>query len=105
MRQAVTEKEWLQFGFKFDHRHGAQEGGRHDPKEVSPVFVQYLDCVWQLTRQFPRSFEQAAPGTADNTTHGRGRRQHDTLQTTRHTADNTTHRRRRRHRRRHKHKH
>ena len=26
-------------------------------KEYSPVFLQFLDCVWQLTRQFPTRFE------------------------------------------------
>ena len=24
---------------------------------MSPVFTQFLDCVWQLMMQFPRSFE------------------------------------------------
>ncbi|KAL2304529.1 hypothetical protein Nmel_013283 [Mimus melanotis] len=28
-----------------------------DPKEVSPVFTQFVECVWQLMQQFPCSFE------------------------------------------------
>ncbi|KAK2112593.1 Myotubularin- protein 6 [Saguinus oedipus] len=28
-----------------------------DPKEVSPVFTQFLECVWHLTEQFPQAFE------------------------------------------------
>ena len=28
-----------------------------DPKEVSPVVDQFLECVWQLSEQFPCAFE------------------------------------------------
>lgn len=28
-----------------------------DPKEVSPVIDQFLECVWQLMEQFPCAFE------------------------------------------------
>lgn len=28
-----------------------------DPKEVSPVFTQFIECVWQLMQQFPCTFE------------------------------------------------
>ena len=28
-----------------------------DAKEVSPVFTQFVDCVWQLTQQFPTAFQ------------------------------------------------
>ncbi|XP_036082598.1 myotubularin-related protein 8 isoform X2 [Rousettus aegyptiacus] len=28
-----------------------------DSKEVSPVFTQFLDCIWQLMEQFPCAFE------------------------------------------------
>ena len=26
-------------------------------KETSPVFTQFLECVWQITQQFPCAFE------------------------------------------------
>lgn len=28
-----------------------------DPKEESPVIDQFLECVWQLSEQFPCAFE------------------------------------------------
>lgn len=28
-----------------------------DPKEISPVFTQFLESVWNLTEQFPQAFE------------------------------------------------
>nr|XP_014340794.1 PREDICTED: myotubularin-related protein 6 [Latimeria chalumnae] len=50
----LIEKDWISFGHKFSDRCGQVDG---DPKEISPVFTQFLDCVWQLTEQFPRAFE------------------------------------------------
>jgi hypothetical protein len=34
-----------------------QRSGAHDAHEYSPVFIQFLDCVWQIWRQFPWEFE------------------------------------------------
>lgn len=28
-----------------------------DPKEVSPIFTQFVDCTWQLMQQFPCAFD------------------------------------------------
>ena len=53
--QTVLEKEWLSFGHKFTDRCGFVAGV--DPKELSPVFTQFLDCVWQMTQQFPTAFQ------------------------------------------------
>ncbi|XP_036436217.1 myotubularin-related protein 8 isoform X1 [Colossoma macropomum] len=50
----LIEKEWISFGHKFNHRCGHLEG---DPKEVSPVFTQFVECVWQLSEQFPCAFQ------------------------------------------------
>lgn len=52
--QALIEKDWLAFGHKFSERCGHVVG---DPKEVSPVFTQFIDCIWQLTQQFPATFQ------------------------------------------------
>ncbi|XP_066999702.1 myotubularin-related protein 8 isoform X3 [Anabrus simplex] len=52
--QALIEKDWLAFGHKFSERCGHVAG---DPKEVSPVFTQLVDCAWQLTQQFPTTFQ------------------------------------------------
>ncbi|XP_029852722.1 myotubularin-related protein 8 isoform X4 [Aquila chrysaetos chrysaetos] len=50
----LIEKEWIAMGHKFSHRCGHLDG---DPKEVSPVFTQFVECVWQLMQQFPCTFE------------------------------------------------
>ncbi|KAG1958239.1 myotubularin-related protein 8 [Pimephales promelas] len=50
----LIEKEWISFGHKFSHRCGHLDT---DTKEVSPVFTQFLECVWQLSEQFPCVFE------------------------------------------------
>ncbi|XP_068596117.1 myotubularin-related protein 7-like [Brachionichthys hirsutus] len=50
----LIEKDWISFGHKFSHRCHHRVG---DPKEVAPVIDQFLECVWQLTEQFPCAFE------------------------------------------------
>lgn len=54
----LIEKEWLAFGHKFAQRHGH---GSFAPKvkdtQRAPIFLQFIDCVWQLTQQFPTTFE------------------------------------------------
>ncbi|XP_061260299.1 myotubularin-related protein 7 isoform X2 [Bos javanicus] len=50
----LIEKDWISFGHKFTHRYGNLDG---DPREISPVIDQFLECVWQLMEQFPCAFE------------------------------------------------
>ncbi|KAF4091369.1 hypothetical protein AMELA_G00036090 [Ameiurus melas] len=50
----LIEKDWVSFGHKFSHRYSHLN---RDPKEVSPVIDQFLECVWQLMEQFPCAFE------------------------------------------------
>ncbi|XP_055085248.1 myotubularin-related protein 1a isoform X1 [Periophthalmus magnuspinnatus] len=54
--QVLVEKEWISFGHKFSSRVGHGEDN-HSSSERSPLFVQFIDCVWQMTRQFPAAFE------------------------------------------------
>uniref|UniRef100_A0AAY4DN94 phosphatidylinositol-3,5-bisphosphate 3-phosphatase n=1 Tax=Denticeps clupeoides TaxID=299321 RepID=A0AAY4DN94_9TELE len=54
--QVLVETEWLEFGHKFADRCGHGEN-TEDLNERCPVFLQWLDCVHQLQRQFPCSFE------------------------------------------------
>ncbi|XP_077154433.1 phosphatidylinositol-3,5-bisphosphate 3-phosphatase MTMR6 [Ranitomeya variabilis] len=50
----LIEKDWISFGHKFADRCGQLDS---DAKEISPVFTQFLECVWHLTEQFPQAFE------------------------------------------------
>uniref|UniRef100_A0A672PY34 Myotubularin-related protein 6-like n=1 Tax=Sinocyclocheilus grahami TaxID=75366 RepID=A0A672PY34_SINGR len=50
----LIEKDWISFGHKFADRCDQLDP---DQKEVSPIFTQFLECVWQLTEQFPQAFE------------------------------------------------
>ncbi|MCI4391626.1 hypothetical protein PGIGA_G00136740 [Pangasianodon gigas] len=50
----LIEKDWISFGHKFADRCDQLDG---DPKEVSPIFTQFLESVWQLTEQFPQAFQ------------------------------------------------
>ena len=53
--QAVNPSS-LSFGHKFAHRIGHGED-KHNDNDRSPVFLQFVDCVWQVTNQFPNAFE------------------------------------------------
>ena len=49
----LIEKEWLAFGHMFSTRNGVPGA----PNERSPIFLQFLDCVWQTLKQNPDAFE------------------------------------------------
>ncbi|CAK4069956.1 unnamed protein product [Aphanomyces euteiches] len=53
----LIEKEWCSFGHKFHDRIGVGKDVADMPNERSPVMLQFLDSVWQMTRQFPTGFE------------------------------------------------
>jgi len=52
----VVEKEWISFGHKFAQRTG-HSSGQHSDEQRAPIFLQFIDCVWQLLQQFPNSFQ------------------------------------------------
>ncbi|XP_027732727.1 myotubularin-related protein 8-like isoform X2 [Vombatus ursinus] len=54
LAKVLIEREWISMGHKFSQRCAHLDG---DPKEVSPVFTQFLECIWQLMEQFPCAFE------------------------------------------------
>lgn len=52
----LVEKDWCAFGHKFNDRCGhAVDDPRSE--ERSPVFVQWMETVWQIQQQFPYAFE------------------------------------------------
>jgi len=52
----LVHSEWILFGHRFRDRMGVGSADMDD-EERSPVFLQFLDCVYQLHRQFPAFFE------------------------------------------------
>jgi hypothetical protein len=54
----LIEKEWLSFGHKFAERYGhGQHRTKYQDKQRSPIFIQWLDAVYQLICQRPDAFE------------------------------------------------
>jgi hypothetical protein len=54
----LIEKDWCAFGHKFHDRTGhAKRNDVEGSKEISPIFVQWLDVVSQFVHQFPKQFE------------------------------------------------
>jgi hypothetical protein len=53
--QVLIEKDWISFGHKFTVR--LRHTNSKQSAEASPIFVQFLDCVWQIFRQNPLIFE------------------------------------------------
>jgi len=53
----LVEKEWLSFGHCFAERFGHGKHKLKDTQRLSPIFAQWLDCVWQVTEQLPHHFE------------------------------------------------
>uniref|UniRef100_A0A8C6KUX5 Myotubularin related protein 11 n=1 Tax=Nothobranchius furzeri TaxID=105023 RepID=A0A8C6KUX5_NOTFU len=52
--QGLVQKEWVMAGHRFYSRINYH---RDNDKEESPVFLLFLDCVWQLWFQFPSRFQ------------------------------------------------
>lgn len=52
----LVDKEWCAFGHKFQDRIGHAQNKPNDT-ERSPIFIQFLDAVFQMIKQFPAAFE------------------------------------------------
>lgn len=52
--QSLVQKEWIMGGHRFLSRFNYH---RDSDKEEAPVFLLFLDCVWQLWAQFPSCFQ------------------------------------------------
>ena len=53
----LIEKDFLSFGHQFAKRSGIIEKKFEGENDRSPIFLQFLDCVYQLMMQFPTEFE------------------------------------------------
>uniref|UniRef100_A0AAY4CVQ6 Myotubularin phosphatase domain-containing protein n=1 Tax=Denticeps clupeoides TaxID=299321 RepID=A0AAY4CVQ6_9TELE len=52
--QALVQKEWVMAGHRFLDRCNHL---KKNDKEEAPLFLLFLDCVWQLMNQYPAAFE------------------------------------------------
>lgn len=52
----LVQREWIEFGHKFSER-CLNAPAVDDPNERCPVFLQWVDCVHQIMKQFPNAFE------------------------------------------------
>ncbi|CAH0399351.1 unnamed protein product [Chilo suppressalis] len=61
--QSLVQKEWVALGHPFCDRLGLprpgspKEGKESTTAQVGPVFLLFLDCVWQLTERHPAAFQ------------------------------------------------
>eukprot|EP00658_Telonema_sp_P-2_P067785 TRINITY_DN5671_c0_g1_i4.p1 TRINITY_DN5671_c0_g1~~TRINITY_DN5671_c0_g1_i4.p1 ORF type:complete len:663 (-),score=146.19 TRINITY_DN5671_c0_g1_i4:342-2330(-) len=59
----LIEQQWTGYGHRFSTRVGnacsesAALGIKFKPDQISPVFLQYIECIWQLMMQNPTAFE------------------------------------------------
>lgn len=44
----LFEKDWRETGHKFRERSGQYNNVDYHPNQISPIFIQYLDCVLQI---------------------------------------------------------
>ncbi len=54
--EILIEKEWISFGHRFGTRMG-HGSDKHSDQDRSPIFLQFIDCVWQILQQNGKVFE------------------------------------------------
>lgn len=52
--EMLIERQWVEFGHKFGDRNAVTNPSDN---ERSPIFLQFLDCVYQLWMKNPEAFE------------------------------------------------
>ncbi|KAM4757701.1 LOW QUALITY PROTEIN: myotubularin-related protein 9-like [Cyanocitta cristata] len=55
--QGLLEREWIEAGHPFQLRCARSASSHARGKQEAPLLLLFLDCVWQLSRQFPFSLE------------------------------------------------
>jgi len=55
--EKLIEKDFIMFGHQFRFRLGHKVKNALTNTEFSPIFIQFLDCVHQISLQFPTIFE------------------------------------------------
>lgn len=57
----LLQKEWVSFGHRFGRRCGTGGTDHHRVDAAdgqrAPIFIQFLDCVWQMVRQSPTAYQ------------------------------------------------
>lgn len=53
--EILIQKDWISMGHPFSDRLGHTLNG--NTVERSPLFLLFLDCIWQMLQQFPEEFE------------------------------------------------
>jgi len=53
----MVECQWCAFGHKFAERSGHYSDPRFAKQQQAPIFLQFLEAVWQVLRQHPSAFE------------------------------------------------
>ena len=75
MRCETLTRLSLDAGHKFKQRLGAGDKNFEDSQRA-PIFLQFIDCVWQLMRQFPLSFQVCQAKSASDSACWQGTHSH-----------------------------
>lgn len=54
--QSLVQREWVAMGYPFQREGCLVQDPSKSNTEYIPLFLLFLDCVWQLTQQYPSGF-------------------------------------------------